>query len=42
VFKCLVVEVETQLERKVTTFYTDWSGKYFSYMFKEFCKETGI
>jgi len=42
VFKHFVVEVETQLERRVKTLRTDWGREYLSNLFKEFCEEKGI
>ena len=41
-FKCFVVEVETQLDRRVKTFRTDRGHEYLSHMFKEFCEEKSM
>jgi len=42
VFKHFVVEVETQLERRVKTLRTDRGHEYLSNLFKGFCEEKGI
>jgi len=42
VFKRFVVDVETQLERRVKSLRTDWAHEYLSNLFKEFCEEKGI
>ena len=42
IFKRFVVEVETQLERRVRILRTDRGREYLSDMFKEFCEEKGI
>jgi len=42
VFKRLVAEVETHLDRRVKTLRTDRGCEYLSHMFKESCEEKGI
>ena len=42
VFKLFIVEVETQLERRIKTLRTDRGREYLSNLFKEFCEEKGI
>jgi len=42
VFKCFVVEVETELEWRVKTLRTDRGREYLSNLFKESCEEKGI
>ena len=42
VFKRFVIEVETQLQRRVKILRTDRGREYLSDIFKEFCQEKGI
>ena len=42
VFKCFVVEMETQLERRVKTLRGERDYEYLYDMFKAFCEEKGV